>query len=121
MRAVDKTTQLFMASVRDAVPAAKVFVQKSRNAAGHSNYVFIARGNHLMAIKVRISDHPVGMRRAMRGDEDLYIFAGAKPLSWAVWLGELVQRMHRFETAHAILQEYRPTMEAAGPAAGLKA
>jgi hypothetical protein len=45
------------------------------------------------SFKVRISDHAIGMRRAMRGEEDLYIFAGSKPASWAVWLGELVRRL----------------------------
>lgn len=89
MRAVDRTTKLFVASVKEAIPNARTQVQKSKNAAGRSNYVFIARDNHLYAIKVRISDHPIGMRRAMSGVEDLYIFAGASPASWAVWLGNL--------------------------------
>lgn len=89
MRAVDRTTKLFLASVKEAMPTVQTRVQKSTNSAGRSNYVFIARDRHLYAVKVRISDHAIGMRRAMRGDEDLYIFAGAKPASWAVWLGKL--------------------------------
>lgn len=91
MRAVDRTTQLFLASVNHALPALRTQVSKSRNAAGRSNYIFIFAGRS--TYKVRISDHAIGMRRAMRGEEDLYIFAGSKPASWAVWLGELVRRL----------------------------
>lgn len=93
MRAVDRTTELFKASVKDALPGIELRVQKSKNAAGRSNYVFIPRGNHVYAIKVRISDHPIGMRRAMTGQEDLYIFAGARPESWSTWIGELRRRV----------------------------
>lgn len=91
MRAVDRTTQLFLASIKHALPGLRTQVSKSRNAAGRSNYVFIFAGRN--TYKVRISDHAIGMRRAMRGEEDLYIFAGSKPASWAVWLGELVRRL----------------------------
>ncbi|TIX61231.1 MAG: hypothetical protein E5V25_24530 [Mesorhizobium sp.] len=91
MRAVDRTTQLFLASVKDALPALRTQVSKSSNFAGRSNYVFIFTSR--CTYKVRISDHAIGMRRAMRGEEDLYIFAGSKPASWAVWLGELVRRL----------------------------
>ncbi|MCZ8545063.1 hypothetical protein OOJ09_12790 [Mesorhizobium qingshengii] len=66
-------------------------MSKSHNAAGRSTYVFIFTSRR--SFKVRISDHAIGMRRAMRGEEDLYIFAGSKPASWAVWLGELVRRL----------------------------
>jgi hypothetical protein len=93
MRAVDRTTKLFVESVRDALPGVKLAVSKSKNAAGRSNYVFIQRGKHLYAIKVRISDHPIGMRRATSGQEDLYIFAGAGPDSWSTWIGELRRRV----------------------------
>lgn len=93
MRAVDRTTQMFIASVKDAIPGIDVRVQKSKNAAGRSNYVFIPRGNHIYAIKVRISDHPIGMRRALSGQEDLYIVAGARPDSWAIWIGQLCRRL----------------------------
>jgi hypothetical protein len=92
MRAVDRTTRLFVDSVKDALPDVKLSVHKSKNTHGRSNYVFIAHDRHLMAIKVRISDHPIGMRRALYGGEDLYIFAGARPDSWAVWIGELRRR-----------------------------
>ena len=46
-------------------------------------------------IKVRISDHAIGMRRALSGSEDLYISAGAGPAAWVVWLGDLVRRLDR--------------------------
>jgi hypothetical protein len=32
------------------------------------------------------------MQRAKYGDEDLYIFAGARPDSWAIWLSQLAKR-----------------------------
>ena len=99
MRAVDRTTKLFKASVEDALPGISLRVQKSKNAAGYSNYVFIPRGNHIYAIKVRISDHPISMRRATSGQEDLYIFAGAKPNSWAVWLSKLSKRVANGQSA----------------------
>jgi hypothetical protein len=91
MRAVDRTTQLFVASIKDALPGLRTQVSKSSNAAGRSNYVFIFTNRR--SFKVRISDHAIGMRRAMRHQEDLYIFAGSKPASWAVWLGDLVASM----------------------------
>lgn len=94
MRAVDRTTKLFKASVESALPGIRLRIQKSKNAAGYSNYVFIPRDNHVYAIKVRISDHPIGMRRATSGQEDLYIFAGTRPESWAVWIGQLVKRIN---------------------------
>lgn len=93
MRAVDRTTNLFMASVKDALPGIDLRVSKSKNSAGRSNYVFIPKGGHVYAIKVRISDHPIGMRRATSGQEDLYIFAGAGPDSWATWIGQLRRRI----------------------------
>lgn len=87
MRAIDKTTQLFVASVKDAFPDVNLQVARSKNAFGRSNYVYI----HLPAAtrKVRISDHAIGMRRALSGSESLFIGAGATPDRWAVWLGAL--------------------------------
>lgn len=93
MRAVDRTTRQFLASLHDALPAVRTSTSRSRNAAGRSNYVFIH--GRWRSWKVRISDHPIGMRRALRGEEDLYIFAGAKPACWSVWLGDLVCTMER--------------------------
>lgn len=88
MRAVDRTTQLFVASLREALPGVRSSVSRSRNRAGRSNYVYIH--THRCTYKIRISDHAIGMRRALSGREDLYISAGAKPASWAVWLGDFV-------------------------------
>jgi hypothetical protein len=93
MRAVDRTTRLFLASIREALPAATYSVSRSRNTAGRSNYVYIY--GRQRSWKVRISDHPIGMRRALAGYEDLYVAAGALPASWAVWIGELVAAMRR--------------------------
>lgn len=92
MRAIDRTTEMFVASVKDAVPQLAVSVSRSRNRAGRSNYVFIATAGW-RPTKVRISDHPIGMRRALRGEESLFIPAGAKPSSWAVWIGDLRRRV----------------------------
>jgi hypothetical protein len=86
--AIERTTDLFVRSVKEALPDIAVSVTRSKNRAGRSNYVFIAGG--WRPIKVRISDHPVGMQRALRGEEDLFIHHRAKPASWAVWLSELV-------------------------------
>jgi hypothetical protein len=99
MRAVDRTTKMFVASVKDALPGITLRVEKSKNAAGRSNYVFIPRDGHVYAIKVRISDHPIGMRRANSGQEDLYIFAGSRPDSWAIWIGELRRRVGRSDVS----------------------
>ena len=91
MRAVDRTLRLFKASVAEALPGVRVSVSRSRNRAGHSRYVYLHI--RLEVLKVRISDHAVGMRRALSGECDLFIAAGAGPASWAVWLGELVRRL----------------------------
>lgn len=90
MRAVDRTLRQFRASLAEALPDVRTQVSRSTNRAGHSRYVYI----HLTdwTAKVRISDHGVGMRRALSGECSLFIAAGAKPSSWAVWLGELVAR-----------------------------
>ncbi|TIW28698.1 MAG: hypothetical protein E5V63_04260 [Mesorhizobium sp.] len=89
MRAVERTTNLFVASLREALPGISATVERSRNDFGRANYVHIRTGR--LYFKVRISDHAIGMRRALSGREDLYIFAGAKPASWAAWLGALVR------------------------------
>lgn len=88
MRAIDKTTKLFVASVREALPGLHVSVQKSFTRNGRSNYVYIYFA-HPRPLKVRISDHPVGMRRALSGDEDLFLHHLAMPASWAVWVSKL--------------------------------
>lgn len=93
MRAVDRTTKLFLASLDAALPGVHRQVSRSSTRAGRSNYVFIHVP--LRCYKIRISDHSIGMRRALSGAEDLYIFAGAKPASWAVWLGDLVATVKR--------------------------
>ena len=87
---IERTTALFLASVREALPAAGVSVARSRSGAGRSNYVYLDLGG-VRPLKVRISDHPVGMRRALYGDEALFLAAGARPAAWAVFLGGLVR------------------------------
>lgn len=89
MRAIDRTTALFVASVEHAIPTAKVSVQRSFAKHGRSNYVYISLQGRGMPLKVRISDHPVGMRRALYGGESLFIHHLAKPASWAVWVSNL--------------------------------
>lgn len=91
MRAVDRTLALFKASVSEALPEARLTVSRSRNSAGHSRYVFIDIPTRRCWLKVRISDHAVGMRRARSGECDLFLSAGARPSSWAVWLSEQVK------------------------------
>lgn len=94
MRAIDRTTGLFVASVKVALPDAAVQVQRSIAKHGRSNYVYIATGG-ARSLKVRISDHPVGMRRALYGEDDLFIHHLAKPASWAVWVSQLPARWNR--------------------------
>jgi hypothetical protein len=89
MLAVDRTCRLFRQSVGEALPGLRTSVTRSRNAAGRSRYVFIHAPRR--CYKVRISDHPVGMRRALSGECDLFVAAGAAPASWAVWLSQLVR------------------------------
>lgn len=95
MRAVERTTQLFVRSLEQTGVIFKISIEKSRSAYGQSNYVFIRHANAPRFWKVRISDHPVGMRRALAGTEQLHIPAGAKPSSWAVWIGEIVREHSR--------------------------
>lgn len=91
--ALEKTTSLFVASLREALPAVDVTVQRSTNRhGGKSNYVYLGRPR-AMPLKVRISDHAIGMKRALERNEALYIRAGAKPDSWAVWLGSLCRQL----------------------------
>jgi hypothetical protein len=94
MRAIDKTAQLFVTSVKEAVPDVPVRVQRSIAKHGRSTYIYIDRGRY-PPIKVRISDHPVGMRRALYGGEDLFVHHLAKPSSWAVWVSHLPARICR--------------------------
>lgn len=90
MIALEKTARAFVASVRDALPDHCINISRSVNTAGRSVYVYIS-GPRCHALKVRISDHPIGMRRARSGDCALYLPAGAKPAAWAVWLSEVVK------------------------------
>lgn len=90
MRAVDRTTKMFVKSVRVAMPGVDLQTVKSVRPWGRSTYVYISSKDYQR--KVRISDHPVGMRRALSGECDLFITAGADPASWTIWLAELVNR-----------------------------
>lgn len=93
MRAIDRTTKLFVEAVRLATPCASVSIDRSVTKFGRSTYVHIRSTDGNLYRKVRISDHPVGMRRATSGQEDLYLHARAKPHNWSVWLGELRRAM----------------------------
>ena len=86
MLAVERTTKLFVRSLEQAGVNFKISIEKSRTAFGQSNYVLIRHANALKFWKVRISD--------------LHIPAGAKPSSWAVWMGMLV-REHASQKADA--------------------
>lgn len=94
MSAIDRTTRRFVASIKDALPEARVSVQKSVNKAGRSHYVYIYLKN-LRPRKIRISDHKVGMRRAVYGDEDWFLHDRATPDNWSIWLGQLVKMATR--------------------------
>lgn len=101
MSAIDRTTELFVASVKEAVPNAQVSVQRSRAKHGSSNYVYLTLdGKRWRPIKVRISDHPVGMNRALYGGEDLFVHHLAKPASWAVWVSKLPRTRVDGHTPH---------------------
>lgn len=93
MLAIERTTRQFVAALREAIPTLYIRVERSKNAHGRSNYVHIRDQAQRRYWKVRISDHAVGMRRALSGREDLYITAGTRPPSWAVWLGEFKRRV----------------------------
>ena len=95
MRAIDRTCQLFVRSVAEALPETRINIVRSRNSHGQSRYVYIHLAGRIRPVKVRISDHPVGMRRAMSGDCQLFLSAGATPASWAVWLAELAKGERR--------------------------
>lgn len=88
MSAIERTTKAFVTSVKVTLPHLRMYVQRSRTDWGRSNYVIIICDRTNRSWKIRISDHAVGMRRALSGEEDSYISAGAKPDSWAVWLGQ---------------------------------
>lgn len=89
MRAIERTTRQFVAAVKDAAPSLHVQISRSCTDYGRSNYVYLCDHARNFYRKVRISDHPIGMRRALSGREDLYIHAKSRPEVWAVWLGEL--------------------------------
>lgn len=89
MRAIERTTRQFVAAVQDAAPGLQIQISRSCTDYGRSNYVYLCDHGRRFYRKVRISDHSVGMRRAMSGREDLYIHAKTKSSSWSVWLGEL--------------------------------
>lgn len=76
------------------MPGLRISIDRSQNAFGRSHYVHIRDEAQQRYWKVRISDHAVGMRRALSGREDAYISAGARPASWAVWIGELKRLVH---------------------------
>jgi hypothetical protein len=99
-RAIDRTTQQFVASVKEAVPDADVTVQRSFAKYGRSNYVYINIGFYPY-LKVRISDHPIGMRRALYGEESLFIHHLAKPSSWAIWVSKLPALNQQKSRVHA--------------------
>jgi len=110
MRAIDRTTHLFVTSVREAVPEATISVQRSCAAHGRSNYVYIGLGGRSdrRPLKVRISDHPVGMRRALYGDEALFVHHLAKPASWSVWVSRLPARRRAIVPATPAAEGARP-------------
>jgi hypothetical protein len=91
MRAVERTTRAFVASVTAALPGVHIWVDRSVSRAGRSNYVFIDMPDRRE--KVRISDHAVGMRRAMWGEETLLLHAGATIDHWSVWLSQIARRI----------------------------
>lgn len=95
MRAIERTTKQFVAALAAELPGLRITVERSKSPYGRSNYIHI----HDQALprywKVRISDHAIGMRRALSGREDLYITAGTKPPSWAVWLGEFKRAIEK--------------------------
>jgi hypothetical protein len=95
MRAVERTTRQFVASLEAAIPTLHITIERSQNAFGRSIYVHIRDQAQRRYWKVRISDHAVGMRRALSGREDAYITAGSRPPSWAVWLGEFKRLVER--------------------------
>jgi hypothetical protein len=88
VRAIERTTRQFVASLEAAIPGLHVSIERSVTPYGRSNYIHIRDQAQRRYWKVRISDHPIGMRRALSGREDLYITAGTRPPSWAVWIGE---------------------------------
>ena len=88
MRAIERTTALFLACLGEAVPDLRVSVERSSTRYGRSNYVHIRDAEQRRYWKVRISDHAVDMRRAQSGREDFYIQSKDKPGRWAVWLGD---------------------------------
>jgi hypothetical protein len=91
-KAVKHTAYLFCKSVEHALPAARLNVVSNNGKGGYSRYIYIHLPQQQRPLKVRVSDHTVGLRRALSGECDLFLFSGARPASWAVWLGEIVGR-----------------------------
>lgn len=98
MLAIERTTKRFVASLTRELPTFQINVERSRNDYGRSNYVHIYSADRKRYWKVRISDHKVGMRRAQSGQEDLYLWAGAIPQDWSVWLGDFIREATALET-----------------------
>lgn len=95
MMAIERTTKQFVASVSANLPDLQISVSRSKTDWGRSNYVHLRLEQPDMYLKIRISDHPVGMRRAVSGEEALFLHARAKPQSWAVWLSRLCRRVEK--------------------------
>lgn len=93
MRAIERTTRQFVAGLEAAAPGVRVQVERSVTSWGRSNYVHIRDRDQRRYWKVRVSDHAVGMRRALSGECELHIPAGARPPSWAVWLGDFLKNL----------------------------
>lgn len=91
MKAIERTTKRFIASLKIELPDFGVHVERSRKPWGQSNYIYIRHPKGLREWKVRVSDHPIGMKRAKYGNEDLLLWAGAIPDNWCVWLSEFVK------------------------------
>lgn len=93
MLAIERTTRQFVASVKEALPDARIQIDRSRTRHGRSNYVYIGlEPGYFNLLKVRISDHAIGMQRARYGNEDLHLDHRATPDRWAVWVSELPAR-----------------------------
>lgn len=102
MLTIDKTTRLFIASIKLALPEAKVISQRSRTTHGRSNYVYISLPTRpFVPYKVRISDHAIGMPRWLSCRENLLLHYRDKPDRWAVWIGEIVATHRQKERVSA--------------------
>lgn len=88
---VVRTTELFVQSVMAATDELDITISKSRTRHGASNYVTLTGRNGRFSVSVRISDHPIGMRRARRHEHALLIMENSAPSSWAVWLSQMLK------------------------------